>query len=279
MRRIATPFDTTDDPPVADGASIPRFRILGVPVNAIDLPTAVKQLTSLARLPQPSRIFVREAASLMLAIDEPEYASLHETATLIVPDGMPLVWIGRLRGFKSTIGRVAGADLLEAVCAASVKTGQSHFFYGGGPGIVEELVQNLNAQHPGLKIAGALTPPMIPSGPLTDIEALIGTDIETIRQADPDFIWIGISSPKQEFLMEALGPLIGRGVFSGIGAAFNFHAGTIKRAPGWMRDYGFEWLYRLLKEPRRLWRRYIVLVPRFTIAVIAEQWAIFRGKK
>lgn len=251
-----------------------QFSLLGIPVTAITLPTAVSTVARLAEEDRPHAIFIREVASLMAAVSNPVLAALHFKASLVVPDGMPLVWAGRLKGYGETIGRVAGADLMDAVCAASVKTGQSHFFYGGAPGVVEEMCSRLSEKYPGLKVAGSMTPPMRAIGDNFELTDEVLAEVETIRAAKADFIWVGISSPKQEYWIMAVMPVIGHGVFFGVGAAFNFHSGHVRRAPRWMQERGLEWAYRLYSEPRRLWRRYLISAPKFVTLVLFEKIAI-----
>jgi N-acetylglucosaminyldiphosphoundecaprenol N-acetyl-beta-D-mannosaminyltransferase len=182
---------------------------------------------------------------------------------MVVPDGTPLVWIGRWRGYGRRIGRVAGADLVDAVCAASVSGGLTHYFYGGKPGVAAEMARRLSERHPGLLVAGVFSPPMREIGPDLCITDDMRAELDAIRRSGADFIWIGLSSPKQDYLAIQAAPLVGRGVFFAVGAAFDFHSGAVRRAPGWMRNNGLEWLHRLWSEPRRLWRRYLVLVPQF----------------
>lgn len=238
------------------------MEVLGVPVSIIDMPRAVATVVALAQRQGASTVFVRDVPSLMLAVDDPALLALHHRADLVVPDGAPLVWIGKRRG-KSEIGRVAGADLVEAVCMASLKTGQRHYFYGGQPGVAKEMMLRLARRHPGLVVAGVFSPPMREIDVTFDFDADGEAELEVIRRLNPDFIWVGLSSPKQEWWISRAAPQLGRGVFLGVGAAFDFHAGTVRRAPLWMRDNGLEWLFRLVSEPRRLWRRYLVLSPRF----------------
>ena len=150
-------------------ASLPRMDVLGVPVNLIDMPRAVAAITGLAEDTTPHTVFARDVASLMLAVEEPQLRRLHDEASLVVPDGMPLVWLGRLRGHD--IGRVAGPDLVDAVCARLAGTGQSHYFYGGKPGVAEKMASRLAARYPGLKIAGIFSPPMRDIGPAYAFDA------------------------------------------------------------------------------------------------------------
>lgn len=249
---------------------IPRIEVLGVPVSVVDMTRAVDAVLALARSDRAHTVFVRDVASLMLAVEDPELLALHHQASLVVPDGTPLVWLGRGRG-EAAIGRVAGADLVDAVCRASLVTGQTHFFYGGKPGVAEQMVRRLTERYPGLKVAGTLSPPMrdISNGFTFDDEG--GRELAAIRRLNPDFVWVGLSSPKQEWWMSKASPLIGRGVFLGVGAAFDFHSGAVRRAPPWMRNNGLEWLHRLWSDPKRLWRRYLVLGPRFVWTIVARR--------
>jgi N-acetylglucosaminyldiphosphoundecaprenol N-acetyl-beta-D-mannosaminyltransferase len=270
------------DRPPQDGTGERRFKILGVPVNLIDLPSATRAIVGWARTRQTHTVFVREVASLMAAVEQPELRALHDGASLVVPDGMPLVWIGRLRGFGREIDRVAGADLLDAICAASLETGQTHYLFGGRRGVAERMAANLVARYPGLKVAGLFSPPMREVGPAFDFSPEALAELASIRAADPDFIWVGISSPKQEYWMVKAATIVGRGVFLGVGAAFDFHSGAVKRAPRWMQRAGLEWLHRLISEPRRLWRRYLIVAPRFVALFLGEEfrrvWADLCGR-
>lgn len=249
---------------------IPRIEILGVPVSVVDMTSAVDAVLTLSRSDGAHTVLVRDVASLMLAAEDPELLALHHRASLVVPDGSPLVWVGRGRG-EAAIGRVAGADLVDAVCLASLANGQSHFFYGGKPGVADQMARRLTERYPGLRVAGTLSPPMrdISNGFTFDAEG--ERELALIGHLNPDFIWVGLSSPKQEWWMSRASPLIGRGVFLGVGAAFDFHSGAVRRAPPWMRNNGLEWLHRLLHDPKRLWRRYLVLGPRFVWALATRR--------
>lgn len=247
------------------------IRILGIPVSIVDLVGARDLVETWASGVGSRVVFVREVASLMAATGDPYLADLHNKADLVVADGMPLVWIARLRGYGRKIGRVPGADLVDAVCAQSLATGQDHYFFGGRPGVAEAMAARLKARYPGLKVVGTYSPPMRNIGSDFELDAETRAEINQIALAKPHFIWVGISSPKQEYWIMKVAPLLEHGVLFGVGAAFDFHAGTVKRAPRWMRDNGLEWAHRLISEPRRLWRRYLVLAPRFIVAVTGEQ--------
>ena len=249
-----------------------RIEILGVPVSLVDMNAVVDAIIQKPNTDGAGMVFVREVASLMLAADDDLLRGLHHQAFLVVPDGMPLVWIGRLRGHGDRIGRVAWAYVICYVCRATLETGQSHYFFGGKPGVAENLARRLCDRHRGLNVVGSYCPPMreIDHGFELTGEAL--DEAERVRHLKPDFVWVGISSPKQEFWMAKAAPAIGRGVFLGVGAAFDFHSGAVKRAPRWMQRSGLEWLHRLASDPRRLWRRYLVLAPQFAFRAFFEDY-------
>jgi len=247
-----------------------RITILGIPISVVNLPRATTLVSGWAKHPGARTVFVREVASLMAAVDEPILAKLHHEADLIVPDGTPLVWVARILRQGRQIGRVAGADLLDAVCERSLLTGQSHYFYGGKPGVAESMASRLSARYPGLKIAGTFSPPMRSIDATFELDDDLFREIDAIKASNADFVWVGISSPKQEYWMMKVAPLLEHGVLFGVGAAFDFQSGAVKRAPKWMRDNGMEWAHRLASEPRRLWRRYLVLAPRFVLAVARD---------
>ena len=251
---------------------VPRFSVLGVPVSILTMEKLLETVFLWTRQGDFRTVFVRDVASLMLAVDEPHLRALHEAADMVTPDGMPLVWIGKLRGLGRKIGRVSGADIVDAVCAASLKTEQSHYFYGGQEDVARQMAANLARKYPGLKIAGTFCPPWREIGPDFELTDDIRAELDTIRASKVDFIWVGLSSPKQDYFIMKAAPYVGRSVFFAVGAAFDFHAGTVKRAPRWVQRCGLEWLHRLLNEPRRLWRRYLILTPKFIWLVAMESF-------
>lgn len=248
-----------------------RMSVLGIPIDVVNMQRAVGLILEWAAVStKPRMIFVRDVASLMLARSEPKLRALHDQAALVVPDGMPLVWIGRLRGLGDEIGRVAGSDLVDAVCSASQQTSLRHFFYGGKPGVADEMARKLQSRFPELTIVGTMSPPMREIHGDYAFDTAARTELQQLREAAPDVVWVGLSSPKQEYWMAAASKELQRGVLLGVGAAFDFQSGAVKRAPLWMRARGLEWLYRLLSEPRRLYRRYLILAPQF-VWLLAKQ--------
>ena len=184
------------------------------------------------------------------------FKSILNRSFLTTPDGVPTVWLGRLRGFKF-MSRVYGPDYMLAMCERSVTTGYRHFLYGGKEGVAEELRAVLLARFPGLQIVGTYTPPFRPLNE-TEEEAL-RAQLEVLK---PDVLWCGLSTPKQERFMAAYQNLPVK-LMVGVGAAFDLLSGNLEEAPDWTKRAGLQWLYRLYKEPRRLWRRYLWNNPRF----------------
>lgn len=246
-------------------SGVAATRVLGVPVSTINLKQAVSIIRGWNRDRQAHYVCIRDVHGVMRALDDPKLMEIHNQAGLVTPDGMPLYWMMRLRGYRDT-SRVCGADLVAALCDASQETGARHYFFGGKPGVAERAVAQLTSMFPRLQIAGISTPPFRPLTPEEDAKV-----VEEISATKPDIIWVGLSTPKQEFWMsEHVGRIPGATML-GVGAAFDFYAGDVKRAPRWMHETGFEWLHRLWSEPRRLWRRYLVLAPKFIFLVLRRE--------
>lgn len=242
-----------------------RIQILGVGVSLVNLEIATARIVSWAKMRVSHYVCVRDVHGIMQAQDDPEFVKIHENAGLVTPDGMPLVWISRLRGFRS-VRRVCGADLVDELCAASVPLGLRHFFFGGKPGVAQRMAMHLSARHPGLEVAGTMCPSFEELSAEEDEEV-----ISSISKTTPNIIWVGMSTPKQEYWMrDHVGKIPGATII-GVGAAFDFYAGDVVRAPLWMQRSGFEWLHRLCSEPRRLWRRYLVLAPKFVFRFVITE--------
>ena len=245
--------------------SVPEtIDILGVSVSAIDMPMALETIEGWIAERHSNYVCFRDVHGVMLCQKDEALMRIHGSAGLVAPDGMPLVWVGRLMGARR-MRRVCGPDLLPALCERSLARGYRHFFYGGAPGVAERLAEALQARFPGLAVAGTFTPPFRPLTGEEDAAA-----VRTINASKADIVWVGLSTPKQErWMAEHLGR-IQAPVMLGVGAAFDFHAGAVRRAPRWMQRSGLEWLFRLLAEPRRLWRRYLVLAPKFVVLAVLQ---------
>lgn len=244
----------------ADGPGahrLPATRILGVPVSVIDMPFAVRTLIGWARARRTSMVCVRDVHGIMCAQDQPDLRVAHERASMITPDGAPLTIISRFFRAHGT-GRVPGPSLMEEMFAATQNTGIRHYLYGGKEGVAEQVAENFARKYPGTQVCGLACPPFGAVAP--DLDARL---TDAIKAAEPHIVWVGMSTPKQDIWMnDHLDRLPGT-VLIGVGAAFDFHSGAVKRAPKLMQVLALEWLHRLFSEPRRLWRRYLVMAPVF----------------
>jgi N-acetylglucosaminyldiphosphoundecaprenol N-acetyl-beta-D-mannosaminyltransferase len=229
-----------------------RINILGVGAMPMDLPRAAATLESWRRSGRRDYVCCVSVHGLVVAQRDDAIRSALNGAGMATEDGMPLVWWSRRAGFRDA-GRVCGPDLMELVCAASASQGTRHFFYGGSPRVLDALVARMKARHPGFILAGAMSPPF---RTLSDAEDR--ADVEAINKTRPDYVWVGLGMPKQEAWMAAHVGRIEATALLGVGAAFDFHAGTTPRAPAWLQRNGLEWMFRLATEPRRLAHRYLV---------------------
>jgi N-acetylglucosaminyldiphosphoundecaprenol N-acetyl-beta-D-mannosaminyltransferase len=234
-----------------------RVNILGIGVSAIDMPTALNEIEQWIVLRKSRYVCVTGVHGVMESYRDPQLRIVHNAAGLVTPDGMPLVWMSWLMGFRH-VRRVYGPDLMLALCERSTTRGYRHFIYGSTDDTLRLLSQRLCQRFKGLKIVGSYAPPFGPIG-CEEEERAAGL----IRAAAPDVLWVGLSTPKQErWMAEHVGRL-GVPVMLGVGAAFDFHAGIKRQAPRWIGQSGLEWLFRLVTEPRRLWRRYLINNPTF----------------
>ncbi len=231
--------------------------VLGVKISAVTIPLVLDEMQRWIRSGEQHYITVTGVHGVIESQRDPSVKQIHNQAGLVVPDGMPMVWANHLQGNRH-VSRVYGPDLMLATCEASLEHGYKHFFYGGADGVAELLRDKLTERFPGLQVAGVYCPPF---RPLTDEEDTHVCDL--INKSGADIVWVGLSTPKQERWMAAHTGKIDAPVMVGVGAAFDFHAGLKSQAPRWMQRSGLEWLYRLMTEPRRLGRRYLINNPTF----------------
>lgn len=241
-----------------------RYNVLGTGVSALSLDAARDLVLTARGQKRLGYVCCATAYNLNLARSDAALRLAYNRSFLTTPDGMPLVWLGRNHGHPN-ITRVYGPDLMASVCDAGRTIGLRHFFYGGDTGVAELLRDKLNARFPGLQVVGTFTPPFreLNATELAELHA-------RVTAAQPDIIWIGLSSPKQEHFMAAHAAVLDAGLLVGVGAAFDFLSGRVPQAPVWMQRSGLEWLHRLATEPRRLWRRYLVHNPMFVIRTLAQ---------
>jgi len=235
--------------------------------------SAIRTIMSWIANQEAKFICIRDVHGLMISARDPEMMRIHQAAGMVTPDGMPLVWVSKLRSELKT-GRVCGSDLVDALCDAGQATGLRHYFYGGKEGVPEQMIRNLKAKYPDMCVAGYQSPPFHRLTEAEDAEA-----VRAINESGAQIVWVGLSTPKQEIWMRDHVGRIEGATLIGVGAAFDFHSGAIQRAPKWMQRSGLEWLHRLASEPKRLWRRYLVIAPPFVAGILREEIALFLDKR
>jgi N-acetylglucosaminyldiphosphoundecaprenol N-acetyl-beta-D-mannosaminyltransferase len=262
MNPISILGDTVADPTgpaavvLAEDKSRPAFKVLGVTVDAVQIPEVIELMERwIAERSACHFIAFTGIHGITESLHDPLFKRILNSADLLVADGMPLVWLGRRHGYPLR-RRVYGPELLETFCR---KTGPRyrHYFYGGGPGVADRLAEVLGQRY-GVRTVGTYSPPF---RPLREEEK---AEVDRrIQAAAPDVVWVGLSTPKQERWMHEHRPRLTVPLLAGVGAAFDMLAGTVKQAPAWMQENGLEWSFRLVQEPRRLWRRYLLIGPQF----------------
>jgi N-acetylglucosaminyldiphosphoundecaprenol N-acetyl-beta-D-mannosaminyltransferase len=249
--------------------NLQKTNILGVGVSAINMNIALTTISNWVDNKLANFVCVTPVHSVMMCLDNNELRHIYNEAGMVTPDGMPIVWLSRWFGAKH-VSRVYGPDLLLNMCVDSLYNNFKQFFYGGADGVADLLVSKLIEKFPDLNVVGTYCPPFRELSDLEDQEIA-----NYINGCEPDIIWIGLGAPKQEYWMHSQLKALAPSVLIGVGAAFDFHAGLVKQAPKWVQSSGFEWLFRLSIEPRRLWKRYIINNPRFIYNIVLQ---VFRVK-
>lgn len=241
-----------------------KFCILGVKISAIDMNDACSLIEDALLRREKIYICVCPVSTIMECKKNNQVLTSVNSADLATPDGMPTVWIGKIQGYKN-IRRVYGPELMQKICGISGKNGYRNYLYGSSPDVLGKLKEKLNKKYPGLIISGIFSPPFRQLSKDEDDKV-----VEDINSSNSDIVWVGLGSPKQDLWMHEHRNRINAPVLIGVGAAFDFIAGTKPQAPRWMRNSGFEWLFRLITEPKRLWRRYLINYPLFVYYVLVE---------
>ena len=232
-----------------DKAQIPTCNILGVNIAAINMEWLVEYLDKNLLDIKGDYICVSNVHTTVTSYEDASYCAVQNGGLMAIPDGGPLSTVGRRRGCKN-MARTTGPSLMGEIFKISAKKGYRHYCYGSKQETLELLEKKLKENYPGIKIAGMYSPPF---RPLTEEEDK--AVIERINEANPDFVWIGLGAPKQEKWMAAHQGKID-GLMLGVGAGFDYYAENIKRAPMWMQKHNLEWVYRLVQDPKRLFKRY-----------------------
>lgn len=239
-----------------DKKLIPTCNIMGVNIAAINMEWLLDYLEKNLSEIKGDYICVSNVHTTVTSYEDATYCAIQNGGLMAIPDGGPLSTVGQKRGYKN-MERTTGPSLMGEIFEISAKKGYRHYFYGSKEETLELLQQKLTNNYPGIQIAGMYSPPL---RTLTEEEDKVV--VEKINETKPDFVWIGLGAPKQEKWMAAhLGKI--NGLMIGVGAGFDYYAENIKRAPEWMQKNNLEWLYRLLQDPKRLFKRYLITNTKF----------------
>jgi N-acetylglucosaminyldiphosphoundecaprenol N-acetyl-beta-D-mannosaminyltransferase len=245
---------------VVDG--VRTREILGFPVAMMDYEQAMDVMDAMIERREPGYVCAAPVHAIMVGRDDPGMRSALLGATLMVPDGMPLVWAANWLG-EHLPDRVYGPELMRRYNDRCVERRHRVWLYGGrDQGSLVQLALSMRRHHAGVRIVGGYSPPF---RDLTDEEE--DAIVDQINESRPDVLWVGIGVPKQEKWMARMRDRLEVPVMCGVGAAFDFHAGRVSQAPDWMQERGLEWTYRIAQEPRRLLPRYLYYNPRFLAAI------------
>jgi N-acetylglucosaminyldiphosphoundecaprenol N-acetyl-beta-D-mannosaminyltransferase len=230
-----------------------RIELLGVPFDVVGFTAALDWFVDLAQADGSAYVVTANVDHVVRFNRDPGVRHLYTEADAVVADGMPLIWASRLLGTPLP-ERVAGSDLFPALCARAAEHDLSVFLLGGAPGTARKAADVLQARHPRLRIAGT----HCPEYGFEKDAAQVARTVEAVRAAEPDFLFVGLGSPKQENWIVANRAACGARLSIGVGISFSFVCGEVTRAPRWLQRLGLEWAHRLIQEPRRLWRRYLL---------------------
>lgn len=233
--------------------------VLGIGVHAVDMESAVARMRLAIEEGSKGYVCLAGVHGVMEARRHADLRDILEQAYLVVPDGMPMVWMGHLQGLRK-MQRVFGPDLMLEMIGGKDFAQMRHFLCGGEPGVAEQLREKLTRRFPWASIVGTYTPPF--RAMTAEEESDLAARVQAARA---DVVWVGIGTPKQEAFMQRTLPLLDTKLMIGVGAAFLYHTGAIRDSPEWVKRAGLQWLDRLLQEPARLWRRYLLNVPLFLL--------------
>lgn len=236
--------------------AMPVCEIMGVRIAVTDMETTVRRIEEHLDDWRGEYICVANVHTTVTAHDDPSYRAVQNGAVMALPDGGPLSQYSRRKGFAQA-ARVTGPDLMKEMLRESAQKHYRHYFYGSTQETLDILREKITRNYPDAIIAGMVSPPF---RPLTEEEDAAA--VAAINEARPDFVWVGLGAPKQERWMAAHQGRV-HALMLGVGAAFDYEAGNIRRAPRWMQRCNLEWLYRLLQDPKRLFKRYFVTNTKF----------------
>lgn len=229
-----------------------RFDVIGCKISKTSFDEALHDTLARVSSKKGGYVCFTNVHACVMARNNPRYRKVLNDSFLTLPDGRPVFWVGKMKGIRG-IQQIPGPDFLPKLLAHNVTPPLRHYFYGGRAEVLEELVESLKTRFPHAVIVGWESPPYRELTAEEDSRV-----IRRIRESRADVVWVGLGAPKQEYWMESHCEQFRPAILLGVGAAFDFHAGNMKRAPAWARAIGLEWLHRLMQEPRRLWKRYLV---------------------
>lgn len=263
--RLATPRRAPGGAALRVVAS-PRVELAGARIDDVTMAEAIERIEDLVARRRPEYVVTPNVDHLVKLADDAQFRAVYEQAALVLADGMPLLWASRLLGTPLR-EKVSGSDLFVAFAEVAARRRYRLFFLGGREGAAARAAEVLAARHAGLEVCGVEAPPLgFDQDPAANRRVL-----EQVRAARPDVLFVGLGAPKQEKWIHRWRHDLGVPVSIGVGVSFEFVAGMVRRAPRWMQRAGLEWAWRLLMEPTRLWRRYLVDDPRFLL-LLARQW-------
>jgi len=252
--------------------SQPTINILDILIHATCLDQTIQTICRWIEAKQQHYICVRDVHGIVKCQNDPVLRQIHKNSGLTVPDGMPLVWIGRMKGYRQ-MGRVYGPDLMRLMCQTSVAKGFTHCLYGGKTiAQVQALKKELEQKYNGIQITGAFCPPWSSFKKFEDPQLLNHLSLN-----ETDILWIGVGTPKQEYIMAHLKKQTHTKVIIGVGAAFDILLHIQPDAPAWIKQSGLQWLFRALQNPKRLGKRYMKVIPAF-IFLMLRQCITNKGK-
>ena len=241
-----------------------KNKVLGVNFAIANLWDAVQYIQRNIERLRGDYICFSNVHTTVMAYEDAEYRRVQNEAAVVFPDGIPISKLQKRRGYRRA-GRVAGPDFMEKMFFYSMENGISMYFYGSSQETLESLKKNIEKKYPGLDVRGYESPPFRSLSNEEDEAA-----VKRINDSGADIVWVGLGAPKQENWMNAHKGRI-NALMLGVGAGFDFHAGTVKRAPEWMQHVGLEWLYRLFQDPKRLIKRYFVTNLKFMYYLMIKQ--------
>ena len=249
------------------------IRLLGMPISVMTEAQTVSYVIDSLKAGRGGWVITPNLDQLRWYCNTPKLHRIYEEASLVVADGMPLIWASRIQ--KTPLPeRVAGSSIINTLTAAAAKSGHRIYFLGGNEGAAKRAAEVLSAKYEGLQFAGEYCPPFGFEKDAAEIER-IG---KRLIESNPDIVYVGLGFPKQEYLIEQLRPLLPNAWFLGIGISFSFVAGEVKRAPRFMQKCGLEWLHRMIQEPGRLFKRYVIHGIPFAIRLFSSTlWARWTG--